>query len=232
MSRNVPSDRATEHAKILVRSGMSAIDISDRAGVGKRKVQRLLNGTQPMISWVTEEAVLGVPIPQGRYMPKTDGLVSSLASCRRLQALAVQGFPLSYVAPQADMGKPVLMSIRSGSKDFTLVSCSVKIRLVHDELWDADPLALGVPPRSVNQAKSCARRGGWLPTEAWDDIDDPDCEPRMKPTPKYVRTAEDYHELTERFGLNRRQAAERLGMSVDAVNAALGYYNKRMTAAS
>ena len=65
----------------------------------------------------------------------------------------------------------------------------------------------------------------------WDDIDDPDCKPRTKPTPKYVRTAEDYQELTEKFGLNRRQAAERLDMSVDAVNAALGYYNKRMASA-
>ena len=47
-----------------------------------------------------------------------------------------------------------------------------------------------------------------------------------------MRTAEDFNELTERFGLNRRQAAERLGMSVDAVNAALGYYKKRMASAS
>lgn len=232
MSRNVSSVRAAEHAKILVRAGMSAIDIADRSGVAKRRVQRILGLNQEMISWVTEEAILGVPVPDGRYMPKTDGLVDVTPSRRRLQALAVQGFPLSYIAPQVDMGKAVLMSIRSGLKDFTLVSCSVKIRLAHEELWDEDPMEHDILVRSVNTAKSCAQRNGWLPTEAWDDIDDPDCVPRTKPTPKYVRVAEDYRELTERFGLNRRQAAERLEMSMDALNAALGYYEKRMAAAS
>lgn len=231
MSRNVSSEKATEYAKILVRAGMSAIDISERSGVAKRRVQRIVQGSQEMISWVTEEAILGVPVPEGRYMPKTDGLIDATSSRRRLQALAVQGFPLSYISPEVDMGKAVLMSLRSGANRNTLVSCSVKIRLVHDELWDADPLELGVLPRSSNTAKSCAARGGWFPTEAWADIDDPDCEPKLG-VPKYVRTAEDYYELTERFGLNRRQAAERLEMSVDAVNAALGYYNKRMATAS
>jgi len=232
MSMNVPSEKATEYAKTLVRSGMSATDIAEKSGVAKRKVQRILSGTQPMISWVTEEAILGVPVPEGRYMPKTDGLVDATPSRRRLQALAVQGFPVSYVAREVDMVKPALVDLRSGARGNTLVSCSVKIRLVHEELWDADPLALGIPPRSVNTAKSCAQRNGWFPTEAWADIDDPACEPIAKTAPKYVRTAEDFNELTERFGLNRRQAAERLGMSVDAVNAALGYYKKRMASAS
>lgn len=232
MSMNVSSARATEHAKTLVRAGMSATDIAERSGVAKRKVQRILSQTQDMISWVTEEAILGVPVPVGRYMPRVDGLVDATPSRRRLQALAVQGFPIPYIAGQVDMVKPALVDLRSGARSNTLVSCSVKIRLVHDELWDADPLELGIPARSVNTAKSCARRGGWLPTEAWDDIDDPDCVPRTKPTPKYVRVAEDYRELTTKFGLNRRQAAERLDMSVDALNAALGYYEKRMAAAS
>lgn len=231
MSKNVPSEKAAEYATTLVRAGMSATDIAEKSGVAKRKVQRILSSTQGMISWVTEEAILGVPVPVGRYMPKVDGLVDATPSRRRLQALAVQGFPVPYLAQEVDMVKPALVDLRSGMRSNTLVSCSVKIRLVHDELWDADPLALGIPARSVNTAKGCARRGGWFPTEAWADIDDLKCEPTAKPTPKYVRTAEDYRELTERFGLDRRQAAERLGMSVDAVNAAIGYYNKRMATA-
>ncbi len=231
MSRNVPSDKAADYANILVKAGMSAADIAESSGVATTKVRRIIARTQDMIHWSTEAVILSVPIPVGRYMPKVDGLTDATPSRRRLQALAVQGFPLSYVCPEADMTKPAMMDLRSGARSKTFVSCSVKIRLVHDELWDADPIALGVLPRSSNMAKSCAKRGGWFPTEAWEDIDDINCQPITKPTPKYVRTAEDYHELTEVFGLNRRQAAERLDMSVDAVNAALGYYKKRMATA-
>lgn len=130
------------------------------------------------------------------------------------------------------MTKPSTLSLRSGAREKTLVSCSVKIRLVYDELWDADPLALGIPVRSVNLTKGCAKRGGWLPAEAWRDIDDPECEPVMKPTPRYIRLAEDYRELTQEQGYDRKGAAKRLGVTVDGLNAALGYYNKKIASAS
>lgn len=228
----VPVDKAKGYAEVLVRAGMSATDIASRAGIDERTVQSVLSGKYPVIMDITEECILGVPMPPDDYMPVVDGKADATGARRRLQALAVRGFPLSFVSPRVGSKESSLNVVRSGARTKILISRMVLIRRVHEEFCDLDPLKLGIGQRESSIAQAVARRGKWLPTEAWEDIDDPACEPRTKPIPKYVCTTENYRELTERFGLNRRQAAERMGMSVDAVNAALGYYEKRMAAAS
>jgi transcriptional regulator with XRE-family HTH domain len=228
VSRDVRVEKTVEHAKMLVRAGMSASDIAERSGVSKRRVQRILKPSLEMIHWLTEEAILGVPVPVGRYMPKVDGLTDATPSRRRLQALAVQGFPVSYLCREADMSKPILMNLRSGMRNKALVSSSVKIRLVHDELWDTDPLTLGIPARSVSTAKVCAARGGWFPTEAWRDIDDPSCEPSLN-APRYVILTENARELMGECGHSKREAAERLGVSVNTLDKAISYHDAKVS---
>lgn len=225
------ADKAKAYAETLVRAGMSAMDIANRSGVDERTVQSVLSGKCPVIMRITEECILGVPIPPDDYMPVVDGKTDASGARRRLQAMAVHGFPLSFASLHVGSKESSLNVVRSGVRTRILISRMVLIRHMHEEFCDLNPLKLGIGQRQSSLAQTVARRGGWLPTEAWDDIDDPNCKPRTKPTPKYIRTAEDYQELTEKFGLNRRQAADRLDMSVDAVNAALGYYNKRMASA-
>lgn len=214
-----------EYTKILMRAGMSVADIADRSGMTTWVIQKIARGQANRVEWITEESILGVPVPSDGYLPKAEGKTDPTGTIRRFRALAVQGFPASFLLPHVGITKPTFMDIRMGKRDAVLVSVMAKAKIVHDDLWDEDPLLLGVPQRTVKHVKACAARSSWMPTEAWADIDDPDCKPVLN-TPKYLRTAEDYFEMTGKFGLNRRQAAERLGMSVDALNAALGYYNK------
>lgn len=231
-SDRVYADKARAYAEMLVRAGMSATDIASRAGIHEATMWAILAGRCEIIMWITEDCILGVPVPDEGYMPVVDGKADATGSRRRLQALAVQGFPLSFIGARVGAKESILNVVRSGARTRIHISRIVKIREVHEMLWDTDPLSLGIGQRESSIAQASARRGGWHPTEAWADIDDPECAPVKKTAPKYVRTAEDYREMTERFGLNRRQAAERLGLSLDALNAALGYYEKRMAAAS
>lgn len=211
---------------------MSPGDIAARSGVSVGQVKEVAAGRCERIYEITEESILGVVVPDGDWIPVADGFADATGSRRRLQALTVQGFPLSFLTVETGLAKSTVSLVRSGRKTQIMSSVLRTIRAAHEKFWDEDPLELGVSPEAVAKAKGWSKKYGWLPTEAWDDIDDPDCKPRTKPTPKYVRVAEDYREMTERFGLNRRQAAERLEMSVDALNAALGYYEKRMASAS
>jgi hypothetical protein len=228
----VPSDEAYAYAVELIRASLSPTDIAERSGVSVTQVRRLLRGGLPGMLRVNSDAILGVAMPHESKPGRGDGWADATGARRRLQALAVQGFSTTVLWSESGVARLTVSDIRSGAQQRICLSTLRVIVLLHDRLWDADPLGMGVKLSAVARTVKHAEREGWLPTEAWDDIDDPACEPRKKPTPKYVRTAEDFGELTGRFGLNRRQAADRLGMSVDAVNAALGYYGKRTAAAS
>jgi transcriptional regulator with XRE-family HTH domain len=228
----VPSDEAYEHAVELIRASLSPIDIAERSGVSVTQVRRLLRGGLPGMLRVNSDAILGVPMPHESKPGRGDGWADATGARRRLQALAIQGFSTTVLSDESGVARLTISDIRAGTQQRICLSTLRVIILLHDRLWDVDPLDMDLRLSAVTRTIKHAERERWLPTEAWDRIDDPACEPRKKPTPKYVRTAEDYDELTSRFGLNRRQAAERLEMSVDAVNAALGYYEKRMAAAS
>lgn len=230
-SDRVYVDKARAYAELLVRAGMSATDIANRAGIDEATMWAILAGRCEIIMWITEDCILGVPIPDEGYTPVVDGKADATGARRRLQALAVQGFPLSFVKDRIGAKESTLNVVRSGVRTRILISRIVKIREVHEMFWDTDPLSLEIGQRESSIAQASARRGGWLPTEAWADIDDPECKPVLK-TPRYVQLTEDYRELTGKYGLNRRQAADRLEVSVDTLNAALGYYEKRMAAAS
>lgn len=228
----IPSDEAYAYAVKLIRANLSPIDIAERSGVSVTQVRRLLRGGLPGMLRINSDAILGVSMPDESKPGRGDGWVDAMSARRRLQALAVQGFSTTVLWNESGVARLTISDIRAGTQQRIRMSTMRVVTLLHDRLWDANPLDMGVRLSSVARTVKNAEREGWFPTEAWDSIDDPACEPREKPTPKYVRTAEDFGELTGRFGLNRRQAAERLGMSVDAVNAALGYYEKRMAAAS
>lgn len=224
----VPSDEAMQYALKLTRAGLSAKDISERSGVSISQALRLLRGDLPGMLRVNADAILAVPMPGDGMPGRQDGWADATGARRRLQALALQGFSTTVLSDESGLMRLTISDIRSGSQERIKLSTLRVVIALHDRFWDVDPLGMGVKSSAVSRTVKHAEREKWFPTEAWDDIDDPACEPRRKPTPKYVRTTEDFRELTEKFGLNRRQAADRLGMSVDAVNAAVGYYEKRM----
>lgn len=208
----VPAVAAAEHLRLLVSSGMPVIDIGERSGVSATQIRGILHGRIDRTYRVTEEAILGVSIPEGDWTPTADGFANITGTRRRLQALSVQGFPLSFLAMRMDTGRTAVRGLRSGPQMQVRVSTLRKVVRLHDELWDADPFDLGLSPSPVHRAQKWAEKQGWLPTEAWSDIDDPECVPTLD-TPRHVALAEDAEELMRTQGYSRGDAAARLGVS-------------------
>lgn len=227
----VPAAEATAYALDLVNAGMSPMDIAERSGVSVTRVKGIIQGKCGRIYRVTEAAILGIEIPEDGWTLITDGLANSVGTQRRLRALSLQGFPLPLLAGELKTTVRTVSEVRMGSRPRVRISLLRAVTKLHDRLWDEDPLSFGVSASSVTRAKQWAQAQGWYPTEAWADINDPDCEPVLK-TPRYVVLTEDAQELMERQGYTRKMAAERLGVKVDTLNAAMAYYAKAKAMAS
>lgn len=214
----------------LVNSGMSVIDISDCSGVSQTQVRSIFRGKAERVHRVTAEAILGIPFPEYGRLPDTDGLTDATGARRRLQALTVQGFSIGFMARQNDDPVRTLSVLRHGARTQIRISRLRTIVALHDEFWDRDPREAGLAASAVTRAKAWAEGKKWWPTEAWDDIDDPDCKPKIG-TPRYVALTEDARELMDEHGQTRKQAALRLGVKTDTLTAAMQYYDRKMATA-
>lgn len=224
----VPVDTASLHANALVRAGMSAKDIANRSGVCETVVLEVVRREHKRIYRTTEEAILGIPIPEDGWTPITDGITDAVGTRRRLQALSFQGFPLSFLARETGLCRRRTYVLRSGKQARVFISGMLAVTEVHDRFWDTDPLSTGLRPHDVTRARQWAQRQDWLPTEVWSDIDDPDCEPVLS-TPRYMALTDDAEELMTQQGYTRTLAAERLGVAVSTLNTAFWYRNQRAT---
>lgn len=213
-----------EYIELLARAGMPVSEMAQISGVSETRIGTLRRGTQEQIYRVTEEAILGIPMPREGYVPKSGGLVEATGACRRLQALAVQGFPLEVLAGETESAMTTLWSLRSGSRTQIHVFKLREIVEVHDRLWDSNPSELGISDDTANRTRRHAKRQKWYPTEAWEDIDDPACKPVLK-TPKYKRLTEDAQELYDQ-GYDSAAVAERLGVSQLTLRSAKSHYTK------
>lgn len=217
------------HAGLLVLAGMSPTDIADLSGVSVTHVKYVIQGSVERIHRDTQDAILGIPVPQDGWETRTDGLTDSTGTARRLRALAVQGFPLSALSERSGLTARTISEMRAGLRPQVFISNMRTVAELHEAIWDRDPLEDGIPQSSVTRAKDWAAKQKWHPTEAWDDIDDPECQPQ-KGTPRYVILTEDAHELMTGQGYTRQHAAERLGVSVSALNRAESYYRSKVAA--
>lgn len=155
------------------------------------------------------------------FMPAT-GLT------RRLQALVTIGWPASVLAERLAVHLTYLNRILRGEHPRVTGRFHRTVEGLYDELWNADPISLGVPSALVSRAKSRAAGHNWSPPAAWDDelIDDPAAEPAIcDDTPRYIAHAENCLEL-ERQGYTREQIADRLGITRDGLQRALSLYRK------
>lgn len=222
----VSCSEVTPYVVKLVNAGMSVVDISDRSGVSPTQVRLIFRSKLERVHRVTAEAILGIPFPEGGRFPDTDGLTDATGARRRLQALTVQGFSVALMAEEGDMQTRTISAIRSGLREQVRVSRLRAIVVMHDALYDADPQEMGLAPSASTRARQWAAEQGWWPTEAWADIDDPDCKPNLK-TPRYVILTENYRELSAVQGYDKRDAADRLGVTVGTLDKAVRYYDAK-----
>jgi hypothetical protein len=106
--------------------------------------------------------------------------VSAVGSQRRIQALKLMGWTLEEIATVCGWQTPAAVSVLMNRK-LVLRTTAARIEQAHEELWGRwlrgelrGLVETGLRRRSIEQAE----RHGWLPSAAWDDIDNPRERPK------------------------------------------------------
>ena len=202
-----------DHVAMLMAEGMSFKAIALTAG------------------WASRNA-LADSMTRNRVMPRTlarvlavhpeldnrrDAYVDATGSARRLQALAVNGWPTRNLAKQLGHKDPAtIQHIANGKTPTIRLRTKDGIRALFDELWDQ--------PGPSKRTADIAKARGWLPALAWDD----DLIDRPEHQPEDVRrrgvsgggsgiTLEDIKEARAQGYGTAEQIGWRLGVSRDAV---------------
>jgi transcriptional regulator with XRE-family HTH domain len=101
------------------------------------------------------------------------GLIrNATGACRTARGLAVHGYTVDQIAAAAGVSDRLIAALQAG-KDTIRTSKDRALRAA------AERLIAAPPPTgwSASRARSAARRNGWVPLLAWDDIDDPNAQP-------------------------------------------------------
>jgi hypothetical protein len=163
------------------------------------------------------------------------GRLDPTGSIRRIQALVALGWTVKELGER--LGSRTQLSVLIyGAPAFIFPATAVKIAALYEEL------SMRLPPETTrgdkfkaSRARNVARREGWPPPLAWDDIDDPAERPRGIPSPTRKEASEllveDWDGL-RRQGHTRRQAAERMGIPKKRLEKAIERVGRRAEVAS
>jgi hypothetical protein len=173
----VDAEPVRAHLKKLMAEGMAISSICERLEFPHTSsLQHLLYGRGQygpgqQVRRETAELILGywptlADFPDGARIDPT-------GTRRRVQALAVQGWPRHWMAGQIGMSESPFK--KALHKERVTARVARAVAALYDEFWNRDPLEYGLPAKSVDRVKADAARAGWQGPLAWDDdtIDDP-----------------------------------------------------------
>lgn len=156
----VPSDRVVDLLWRLQRQGWSLRDVEASCGVAVSTLSDLAFGRRARLRKSVETRILNA-----RYeRRKSFGIGDAVGTRRRLQALHAIGWSWRSLGSRVGM-RPLSLSDLAAGRTVPRVSTEEKVRAVFEEISGT--------PGGDTRAASYARRRGWPPPLAWDDIDDP-----------------------------------------------------------
>jgi hypothetical protein len=172
------------HLHKLMAGGLSLRATAALAGVPKSTLQSMMygapgHGRAPSkgIDVDTGQRILALSPTLDDYPPRA--WIDATGTQRRLQALAVLGWPMTQIAPHAGMAPTYVQRILRG--DRVLASTFRAVRAAYDQLWNQQPSTETRAERiSVTKTLAHARKNGWVSPLAWndDEIDDPKARPQ------------------------------------------------------
>ncbi|MEV6165761.1 helix-turn-helix transcriptional regulator [Streptomyces sp. NPDC052052] len=212
--RKVPAGPVREHILKLLERGLSMEQIDRESAVSVTTVRRLING-QANLSRANAEKILRVPLTVRVSL----GDVPALGAMRRVRALYALGHFNWEIAKRAGVSRDTVSYLAAGKWQTLKVGADNGIRAAYDQL--------SMRTGSSTKTRLLAERQGWAPPLAWDDdtIDAPAAVPDLgEEVPRFVELAENGFELEQRQGYTREQAAERLGVTKDALQKSMDRY--------
>ena len=229
-------DRAAAHVLRLRAAGMGDRAIRDQARICPDVLYRIMRG-EGTIHANTERRIISVPVPVRRLgdVSQSRAYVPALGTLRRLRALVAAGWYPAELARRLKRDKQYIVYLVTGrGGDKVAQFLAEEVNWLYRTLSRLVPEEHGVASYYARRARATAERNEWLGPGYWDDdeIDDPDFAPATGHTHRYIRLAEDGLELESEQGYTRQQAAERLGVSKDALQQAIGRYRDQMQTAA
>ncbi|NUP24135.1 MAG: hypothetical protein HOZ81_50385 [Streptomyces sp.] len=211
-----PSKRAAAHITRLRDSGMPDSHIVRDARLSQDTFTRICAGRP--IRRDTEQRVLAVAMSP--TLSANCSRVNAVGTARRLQALAVAGWPERTIAIRLGVGISTVNRIITGKRTTVSRRTRDKVTVLFSEWWARRPEDCGIPAVYVARVQAAASRHGWHSGGAWEYIDDPDEQPWYGVQASRVdAVVEDASELIAE-GYSREAIALRLGITWDAVRQA------------
>ncbi len=215
----VDAEPVRSHVAALRRAGASIPSIAAAAGISTAPLARLLygvNGKRPTARLRAESAnaVLAVSI-EDCALP--DGArIDATGTRRRIQGLVAAGWPFTVLGPEIGIHNRPLGALARATA--VTVGNASKVKVGCRRLTTYTPEQYGVPSQARSMARRVAEREDWMPLAAWDDIDDPACEPDLGPDPSVNRNEIGAYRRREisyldSFGIPEHEIADRLGMA-------------------
>lgn len=165
----VDATPAREHVERLMSMGMSHGTIAVQAGMPNSGLQPLLGikaNAKPLrrMHRRTARRILAVT-----YTPVVGvSFVQATGTMRRLQDLALRGFGAAELATLSGIEKHTITEVRAGTRTFVRTTTADAIEALHKRLEGQAPTLTSVRGRTATI--TIARRNGYAPLAAWDDI--------------------------------------------------------------
>jgi DNA invertase Pin-like site-specific DNA recombinase len=173
----VDAEPARQHIAALRAAGHSVTTIQKKARVSSATLARILydgvNQRAERIRPDVAQRILAIPVQAAPVTPHT--IVDGTGTRRRLQALIAMGWTCRALAPHLGIHARQVERLVWSERILASTAAQVAERYRTLQIWH--PGNHGVPSRSQNLARNLAAREGWHGPLAWDDIDDPNCQP-------------------------------------------------------
>lgn len=163
--RRTDATQSRHHIERLIAANWTQAQIARAAGITHHVIGDIRRGRQ-VVANSTALAILSVPIgPAPPDVRDTD----ATGTMRRLRALVAIGWPIDQLAPQFGIFSTALGNIARGELERVRITTADTVALHYQQLSRR--------PGPSNRGRILARKKGWHGPLAWDDIDDPNCEP-------------------------------------------------------
>jgi len=155
-----------EHLRRLVAAGAGIQAIARRYGLHRDSLYDILSGRRARVYTSTERVILAVTLREVAWGGRV-GLV------RRVRALQAIGWPQRAIAAAAGVSLPTISYLAQDRLVGAWGRVDAGVRAAYERLH--------MTPGPSQASRDLARRRGWAPPLAWDDIDDP----QEKPAPRW-----------------------------------------------
>lgn len=168
--RQVPTGPVVDHLHRLRDRGVTVLAVAEMAGVSTSLIDELLNRPRPMMRSDNAAALLATkpdPVPSGHTV--------GIGTIRRIRALGAIGWSMADIE-RASGGKVKLETLRDiSSTERPTVTTQTRdaVAAAFEKLCMTTPIG-----RTAAQVRVKAAQKGWPPPLAYNDIDDPNEEPR------------------------------------------------------